>query len=191
MLTLQTPHVLAALASNAGVINATAALDSITSGADSFDGSTPASIGVTATSIISPSAGVQALVKSLHFFNTSGAQQTLKVFYPTNANQIYQAIIPALGTVIWTPDDGWKIYDSAGLEQKLNLKTDTFAVGTSPGPFPLSFTPDGRLVIPTLGATVVPAADYTLSGASITFTNDAATAIAAGAFSTGSTSYSY
>lgn len=191
MFTLTTPHVLAASASAATVVKATAALDSVVSGADGFDGAPPVALGTGATSVLAPAAGTQILVKSLHFFNTDTAARTLKVYYPVNTNQVYQAIIPASGSAVWTPDSGWKVYDSTGLEQKLNLKTDSFATTTSPGPYPLSFTPDGRLQVPTLGGVVVPLANISVGAGGITFSGDAATALAAGSFASGTFSYSY
>jgi len=150
-------------------VNYAVCADTIVANADSFD--TPASgqAGTSAAAVLTAGSTQQILIKSIHLFNTANAKTTLSVFFPSLSVQAYQVLLPANGSAIYTPDDGWKVYDMTGMPASYGVKTDGGSVSGS-GPYTLTFAPDGRMVAVYLDGVKQLTANFTISASSLSFT---------------------
>jgi hypothetical protein len=161
---------------------------------DVFDTLASGAIPTSATAVLTGSATTNYLVKSMSFFNPTSAPLTLSVYCPSTTNQVFQGVIPAGGTIVGTSPGDWKIYNSSGSESEPMIKTDTFTIsGSSLGPYPTNFTPDGKFMSAVIGTTAVAPEQFTLSSSGITFSGAVGAQITAGNFNGigGAVSYSY
>lgn len=138
MLTLATTETLRGKAGTGSVITFTVSGDAKGT-SDAFQTLAQGQLGTSAaTPLYTVPASTQALVGNIHLANTSASPVTGVVIYiggTAGTNQIWSGTIPANGTATYT-NDGWKVYDSAGVQQYVGSIGPTGSTGSigSTGP---------------------------------------------------------
>lgn len=133
MLTLATTETLRGKAGTGGVVTYTVSGDAKGT-SDAFQTLAQGVLGTSAaTPLYTVPGSTQALVGNLHLANTSASPVTGVVIYiggTAAGNQIWSGTIPANGTATYT-NDGWKVYDSAGVQQYVGSIGPTGAPGST------------------------------------------------------------